>query len=147
MCVLIYLPPPFSCFPSGYIKVFPVVECECYRAGSHSPTEVEKGVLCKKELNGEREKHLEEINSLSRKKFKESTRGVALNLKRKLCLEDSGLLKRIKTYECDSGIREREVDFHKAISDKPLVCSLASEKLKRIRDDEMVVTALFKRIR
>ncbi|XP_009617317.1 uncharacterized protein LOC107788251 [Nicotiana tabacum] len=127
-----------------------IVEGKLSKIGSkrsHSPTEVEKGVLCKKELNGEREKHLEEINSLSRKKFKESTRGVALNLKRKLCLEDSGLLKRIKTYECDSGIREREVDFHKAISDKPLVCSLASEKLKRIRDDEMVVTALFKRIR
>lgn len=46
-----------------------------------------------------------------------------------------------------SGMREREVDFQKAISDKPLVCSLASENLKRIRDDEMVVTASFKRIR
>ncbi|XP_055811769.1 uncharacterized protein LOC129881668 [Solanum dulcamara] len=112
---------------------------------SHSPTEVEKGLLYRKELNDEREKHHEETNSLSNKKFKESTRGVALNLKRKLCLEGLGLLKRSRTNECDSGLREEQVDFPKA--DRPLLCSLASEKLKRIRDDEMVITTPFKRIR
>ncbi|XP_009773138.1 uncharacterized protein LOC107801756 [Nicotiana tabacum] len=127
-----------------------IVEGKLSKVGSkrtRSPIEVEKGVLCMKELNGEREEHLEDATSLSNKKFKERNRGVGLNLKRKLCLEDSGLLKRTRTNKCDSGMREREVDFQKAISDKPLVCSLASENLKRIRDDEMVVTASFKRIR
>lgn len=112
---------------------------------SHSPTVVETGLLCKKELNDEGEKHHEETNSLSNKKLKESTRGMALNLKRKLCLEGSGLLKRSRTNECDSGLREEQVDIPKA--DRPLLCSLASERLKRIRDDEMVVTTSFKRIR
>ncbi|KAJ8558254.1 hypothetical protein K7X08_005020 [Anisodus acutangulus] len=85
-----------------------IVEGKLSKVGSkrsHSPTEVEKGWFCKKELNHEREKHHEDTNSLSDKKFKESTRGVALNLKRKLCLEGSGLLKRSRTNECDSGLR------------------------------------------
>ncbi|KAJ8557698.1 hypothetical protein K7X08_004464 [Anisodus acutangulus] len=113
-------------------------------SGSHSPTEVENGLLCKKELNDESEKHHEDTNSLScNKKFKDTTRGVALNLKRKLCLEGSGLL-RSRTKECDSGLREEPVEFPKA--DRPLLCSLASQKLKRIRDDEMVVITPSKRI-
>ncbi|MCD7456464.1 hypothetical protein HAX54_031860 [Datura stramonium] len=126
-----------------------IVEGKLSKVGSkrsHSPTEVEKGLLCKKELNDEREKHHEDTNFLSSKKFKESSRGVALDLKRKLCFEGSGLLKRSRTNECDSGLREKQVDFPKA--DRPVLCSLASEKLKRIRDDEMVVTTTpFKRIR
>ncbi|KAH0633553.1 hypothetical protein KY284_036339 [Solanum tuberosum] len=123
---------------------------------SHSPTVVENGLLCKKDLNDEREKCHEETNSLSNKKFKGSSRGndrlynfasagMALNLKRKLYLEGSGLLKRSRTDEYDSGLREEQVDFPKA--DRPLLCSLASEKLKRFRDDEMVVSTPFKRIR
>ncbi|TMX01872.1 hypothetical protein EJD97_023326 [Solanum chilense] len=123
---------------------------------SHSPTLVENGLLCKKDLNDEREKCHEETNSLSNKKLKESTRGndrlynfacagVALNQKRKLCLEGSGLLKRSRTDEYDSGLREERVEFPNA--DRPLLCNLAREKLKRFRDDEMVVTTPFKRIR
>ncbi|CAN4115796.1 unnamed protein product [Withania somnifera] len=112
---------------------------------SHSQTEVAKGLLCNKEFNDEREKQHHDTNPLSNKKFKESTREVRLNLKRKLCLEGSGLFKRPRTNECDSGLREERVNFSKA--DRPLLCSLASEKLKRIRDDEMVVTTPFKRIR
>lgn len=44
-----------------------------------------------------------------------------------------------------SGLREERVEFSNA--DRPLLCNLASEKLKRFRDDEMVVTTPFKRIR
>ncbi|KAF3677636.1 hypothetical protein T459_23318 [Capsicum annuum] len=112
---------------------------------SHSPAEVDKGLLWKKELNDEREKHHEDSNSLGNKKFKESARGVRSNLKRKLSLEGSGLFKRSRTNEYYSGSREEPVDFPKA--DRARLCSLASEKLKRIRDDEMVVTNPFKRIR
>ncbi|XP_049406604.1 uncharacterized protein LOC125870258 [Solanum stenotomum] len=123
---------------------------------SHSPTLVDNGLLCKKDLNDEREKCHEETNSLSNKKFKGSSRGndrlynfasagMSLNLKRKLCLEGSCLLKRSRTDEYDEGLREEQVDFPNA--DRPLLCSLACEKLKRFRDDEMVVTTPFKRIR
>ncbi|XP_060180309.1 uncharacterized protein LOC132610075 [Lycium barbarum] len=124
-----------------------IVEGKLSKVGSkrsHSPTEVEKGLLCKKEINDERER-LHENTNFNSKKFKESARGVALNLKRKLCLEGSDLLKRTRRNECDSGLREEQVEFPKA--DRPLLCSLASQKLKRIRDDEMAVTTPFKRIR
>ncbi|KAJ1409561.1 hypothetical protein SESBI_22616 [Sesbania bispinosa] len=93
---------------------------------------------------------LEAINLLKNKKLRESNSGEILNglsCKRKHLLEDVNIFKKLKVNENKPDIRDKVDDLSGSISRSQFTCSYTSKNLKRIREDEAIVAANYKRIR
>ncbi|KOM41316.1 hypothetical protein LR48_Vigan04g151400 [Vigna angularis] len=108
---------------------------------------------------------LEAIYLIKNKKLKESSPGEILkgqSCKRKELLEDVNLFKKLKIDEDKSGkfsihymalllimgnIGDKIDDHSGSIARNQFTCSYASKNLKRIREDEAIVAANYKRIR
>ncbi|XP_057457524.1 uncharacterized protein LOC130748346 [Lotus japonicus] len=95
---------------------------------------------------------LEAINLLKNKKLRQSNLGEILNglsCKRKQLFEDANLLnfKKLKVNDEKSGIRDKVDDLPRSISPSQITCNYMSKNLKRIREDEAIVAANYKRIR
>ncbi|XP_052731604.1 uncharacterized protein LOC108330408 [Vigna angularis] len=67
--------------------------------------------------------------------------------KRKELLEDVNLFKKLKIDEDKSDIGDKIDDHSGSIARNQFTCSYASKNLKRIREDEAIVAANYKRIR
>ncbi|XP_027337833.1 uncharacterized protein LOC113851523 [Abrus precatorius] len=94
---------------------------------------------------------LEAINLLKNKKLRESnSEGEILNgqsSKRKHLLEDFNLFKKLKITGDKLDIRDKVDDLSGCIPRSQLTCSYATKNLKRLREDEAIVAANYKRIR
>ncbi|XP_068479707.1 uncharacterized protein [Phaseolus vulgaris] len=87
----------------------------------------------------------EAINLLKNKKLKESSSGQSC--KRKQVLEGVNLFKKLKIDEEKSDIGDKTDDNSGSIARNQFTCSYASKNLKRMREDEAIVAASYKRIR
>lgn len=67
-----------------------------------------------------------------------------VGFKRKQLLEEGSLLKKLKINESSSGYGKNQAS---TISSAPLKCSFVNTNMKRMREDEMISSASFKRIR
>ncbi|KAL6956443.1 hypothetical protein U1Q18_046183 [Sarracenia purpurea var. burkii] len=101
---------------------------------------------------------LEDTNLLKRKKLMQSSsesvdgenkdnKCDGVGLKRKQSIECVSPLKRIRMAENNSGSKPRENGIFEATSNTQFRCSLICANTKRIREDEMVVSAPCKKIR
>lgn len=92
---------------------------------------------------------LEADNMHKNKKLKESNSGEILigqTCKRKQLLEDVNQFKKLKINDM-SDIRDQVDNISGSIAPNQFTCSYASKNLKRIREDEAIVAANYKRIR
>ncbi|XP_061362731.1 uncharacterized protein LOC133306427 [Gastrolobium bilobum] len=93
---------------------------------------------------------VEAINLLKNKKLRENNSGGILNglsCKRKQLLEDVNLFKKLKINEDKSDTGDEVNDLSGSISRSQFTCSYTSQNMKRIREDEAIVAANYKRIR
>ncbi|XP_027906701.1 uncharacterized protein LOC114166209 [Vigna unguiculata] len=93
---------------------------------------------------------LQAINLIKNKKLKESSSGEILkgqSCKRKQLWEDVNLFKKLKIDEDKSDIGDKIDDHSGSIARNQFTCSYSSKNMKRIREDEAIVAANYKRIR
>ncbi|KAF3435959.1 hypothetical protein FNV43_RR23051 [Rhamnella rubrinervis] len=100
----------------------------------------------------------EDINLLNHKRRKESSSGCeagncggctynGIGFKRKQVLEELSLLKKLKIYDVCTDMPGRGNEHSKSTSSSQLRCSSLSGNMKRMREDEAIVAAPYKRIR
>ncbi|KAK7304511.1 hypothetical protein VNO77_42392 [Canavalia gladiata] len=92
----------------------------------------------------------EVVNLLKNKRLREGNSGKFLNAqscKRKQLLEDVNLFKKLKLTGDKLDTRDKVDDLSGSISRSQFTCSYANKNLKRIRDEEAIVVANYKRIR
>lgn len=122
--------------------------------GGHESLDFRKGISkvieTEHALDSSRGNQLDDINLHKNKKLKESKSGEilnGLNCKRKYLSEDVNQFKKLKINEAKSDLRDKVDEFSGSISRSQFTCSYTSNNVKRIREDEAIVAANYKRIR
>lgn len=121
--------------------------------GGHDSQHFQNGIgkVVEGEHSGSnRENQHEDLHLHKNKKLRESKSGEilnGLNCKRKQLFENVNQFKKLKINEDKSDLRDKVDELSGTISRSQFTCSYTSNNVKRIREDEAIVAANYKRIR